>query len=197
MTVPGTCSACGKPVNPKSRYCPHCGHENRPPVPGGDPFCPRCRVPLEPHDYRQSDASICPECRGLWLDRQEFNWLASERSVYRDESLPRSFHRPALQADRAYLSCVRCGTAMTKQNFKKISGIIIDVCGDHGVWLDAGEMEAIRAFIAHGGLDRAQDREIITHHTALKELAAQVDEAEFTQKILHFWDFKYWLFKFM
>ncbi|MBN2810055.1 MAG: zinc-ribbon domain-containing protein [Deltaproteobacteria bacterium] len=27
--TPKPCQHCGKPVNPKSRYCPHCGQENR------------------------------------------------------------------------------------------------------------------------------------------------------------------------
>jgi len=195
MSQPQPCPACGKPVNPKSRYCPHCGRENRPPIPGGDPFCPRCRVPLEPYDYRRSDAYFCPRCAGLWLDREEFSWLTSERSVYRDDSLPKVFHRPPLQTDDSYLACVRCGSPMLKKNFKRISGIMIDICGDHGVWLDAGEMETIRTFIATGGLDQAQDREIIEHHTELKNLATRVQEVEFTQRVLHFFDFKYWLFK--
>jgi Zn-finger nucleic acid-binding protein len=195
MSTSGICTACAKPVNPKSRYCPHCGRENRIADAAVDPFCPRCRIPLEPHDYRHNDAMLCPRCNGLWFDREEFNFLTSEREVYRDQALPKSFQRPALQTESGYLPCVRCQTPMLKKNFQRISGVMIDICGDHGIWLDAGEMENIRSFIANGGLDKSQDNRIERSNIELKELATRVHEVEFTQRVLHFFDFKYWLFK--
>src|SRR3989304_1414742 len=58
-----------------------------------------------------------------------------------------------------YIPCVRCGKLMNRKNFAKISGVILDECGKHGVWLDAGELEKIRHFIMGGGLEKAQDIE--------------------------------------
>lgn len=193
MTQP--CQNCGKPVNPRSRYCPHCGQENHVVEVTREPFCPRCKIALKTYDYRNNDAEICPQCNGIWLDRQEFNYLTSERDIYQDQELPKSYHRPALQKETAYLPCVRCGTPMTKKNFQEISGVMIDICGDHGIWLDAGEMESIRSFIANGGLDKSQDHRIAHNYNDIQELATRVQEVEFTQKVLHFFDFKYWLFK--
>ncbi len=195
MTAAIACPECGKPANPKSRYCPHCGREIRIAATGVDPFCPRCDIPLEPHDYRHNDALICPQCCGLWFDRIEFAYLTSEREVYQDPDIPKTYQRPALQTDSGYLACVRCNTPMLKKNFQQISGVMIDICSDHGIWLDAGEMEAIRSFIANGGLDKSQDRRIEQNNIEIKELATQVQEVEFTQRVLHFFDFKYWLFK--
>jgi Zn-finger nucleic acid-binding protein len=83
---------------------------------------------------------------------------------------------------------------MNRKNFRRISGVIIDECGRHGVWLDAGELEKIRHFIADGGLDRSQDREIERTRNELRDLATKVDQTAFVQKILHFWKFKRWLF---
>ncbi len=195
MTTPIACSECGKPVNPKSRYCPHCGRENRVADARVDPFCPRCDIALEPHDYRHNDAMICPKCHGLWFDRVEFEYLTSERETYQDHDIPKSFQRPTLQTESGYLSCVRCNTPMLKKNFQQVSGVMIDICSDHGIWLDAGEMETIRSFIANGGLDKSQDRRIEHNNIDVKELATRVHEVEFTQRVLHFFDFKYWLFK--
>jgi len=70
-----------------------------------------------------------------------------------------------------------------------------DECRDHGVWLDAGEINLIRAFIASGGLDKAQDREIFKNSQDIQSLASQVSEVRLLQKILHKWDFKRWLFQ--
>jgi hypothetical protein len=40
---------------------------------------------------------------------------------------------------------------MLRRNFRKSSGVILDVCGEHGSWLDADELEQITGFILSGG----------------------------------------------
>jgi Zn-finger nucleic acid-binding protein len=39
---------------------------------------------------------------------------------------------------------------MARRNYRKKSGIIIDTCSQHGVWLDADELEQIAGFILSG-----------------------------------------------
>jgi Zn-finger nucleic acid-binding protein len=41
---------------------------------------------------------------------------------------------------------------MARANFARISGIILDTCPPHGVWFDGGELSAVLAFVAAGGL---------------------------------------------
>lgn len=65
-----TCSDCGNPVPPDSRFCPHCGHQqvvfdrcrncgkNLPP---NARFCPRCGKPA---DWKGEPPPVCPKCRG-------------------------------------------------------------------------------------------------------------------------------------
>jgi len=65
-------------------------------------------------------------------------------------------------------------------------------CG--GIWLDRGELERIRTFIADGGLERAQDRAIDKNRQALRELAGNVGRVQFTQRMIHFWNPKRWFF---
>ncbi len=83
---------------------------------------------------------------------------------------------------------------MNRKNFAHISGIIIDECGSHGVWLDAGELEKIRLFIVDGGLERAQDKRIESLALELKDLAKKADQTAFMMRLLHFWKTKRWLF---
>jgi hypothetical protein len=64
----------------------------------------------------------------------------------------------------------------------------------HGVWLDADEIDKIRHFIADGGLEKAQDAEMERIRTELKDLDMKVDQTALTQKLLHFWNLKRWLF---
>ena len=40
---------------------------------------------------------------------------------------------------------------MLRRNFRKSSGVILDVCSEHGTWLDADELEQITGFILSGG----------------------------------------------
>lgn len=48
---------------------------------------------------------------------------------------------------------------MNRFNFAGCSGVILDACKPHGVWLDADELRRIVAFIRGGGLDMARAKE--------------------------------------
>jgi Zn-finger nucleic acid-binding protein len=144
------------------------------------------------HDNDEYD--ICTHCGGIWLDKVEFQKATRPSDVYRKEEIKDEFVRGPVREPLEYIPCVRCGKLMNRKNFRRISGVIIDECGRHGVWLDAGEIEKIRHFIADGGLDKSQDREIEQTRVELKDLATKVDQTAFVQKILHFWNFKRWLF---
>jgi Zn-finger nucleic acid-binding protein len=39
---------------------------------------------------------------------------------------------------------------MARRNYRKKSGVILDTCSEHGVWLDADELEQIAGFILSG-----------------------------------------------
>jgi len=138
---------------------------------------------------------VCPSCHGLWLDTREFRKLTSQRNVILDPTIPYDEYQPPPHREKVeYLPCPVCDAIMTPGNFKKISGVIINMCGDHGVWLDAGELELIRAFVADGGLDRAQDYDIVLNQEAIKSLDTCLSDVEFMQKLLHHWKFKRWMF---
>ena len=110
------------------------------------------------------------------------------------ETIPYDFHRKPLLHEKGYLPCPMCDSLMVRRNFKKISGVIIDICRDHGVWLEAGELQQIRCFVANGGLDEYQDREIVLNQEAIKSLDTRLSDVEFMQKALHHWKFKRWMF---
>ncbi len=189
------CRHCSKSINIKSRHCPFCGGENTKEVLHGSPRCPRCDKELTHFEYGEIVLDTCPVCEGFWLDTREFNQLTSERRVFADESIPYEYKRPSLPNDAGYLACPLCESMMHRKNFRKISGVLIDQCRDHGIWLDPGELEHIRCFVANGGLNKSQDKEIIMYKEEIDLLTHKVKNIEFTQKILHFWNFKYWLFK--
>ncbi len=190
-----TCQFCRKTINAKSRHCPFCGGEHQKEIVHETPVCPRCSETLVHHDYRETTLDHCTTCEGLWLDTREFKQLTSERDVYKDETIPFEFQKPPLPETEGYLSCPLCDSLMSRQNFRRISGVLIDQCRDHGIWLDAGELDQIRAFIANGGLEDAQDKEILKNKAEIGLVSDKVKNIEYIQKRLNFWDFKYWLYK--
>lgn len=55
-----------------------------------------------------------------------------------------------------------------------LSGVIIDECRFHGFWVDGGELERIRTFIADGGLERAQNKAIEKKNRRCENLPAML-----------------------
>jgi Zn-finger nucleic acid-binding protein len=47
---------------------------------------------------------------------------------------------------------------MTRTNFAGHSGIVVDVCREHGTWFDRGELGSALEFVRAGGLEREADR---------------------------------------
>jgi len=189
------CEHCGGTINVKYSTCPLCGGQQSEISPDVQPECPRCRVSLQTFLSDDEKYEICPRCGGLWLDKDEFYRATRVQYVYKKVDSKREYQKTPLRGPVDYIPCVRCGKLMNRRNFGKISGVIIDRCSRHGVWLDAGELEKIQHFISDGGLDRARDREIQKNRAKIRELATSVEQTAFTQRLIHFWNFKRWLFR--
>jgi len=50
-----------------------------------------------------------------------------------------------------YIKCPVCQKLMNRINFGSQSGVIVDKCRDHGVWLDGGELRQILEWVKAGG----------------------------------------------
>jgi len=194
-----TCRNCGKEFNADFATCPFCGHpkEDKTAV-NKHPLCPHCRIPLKSAEIRGSRISMCPECFGMWLDSDEFSFLASKRDVYKDESVPKKYERKPLYSKKPakmYVPCPVCNQLMNRQNFKKISGVIIDICIKHGVWLDAGELEQIRSFIANVDYEEELARHIELNEKDIGSLHRQLEDVKLVQLATNIWNLKYWMYK--
>jgi Zn-finger nucleic acid-binding protein len=74
-----------------------------------------------------------------------------------------------------YLPCPVCRSFMSRKNYATSSGVIIDLCAAHGVWLDASELHTILSFIRAGGLERSRQRETERLHE--EERHARLEKA--------------------
>lgn len=157
------CPSCFGMVFRGTRHCPHCGAAAaRAPQADAAPLpCPACRGELE--SVRIGDTAVreCGACGGLWLDNAAFDALCADReqqaSVLRfraEAAVP----APVPGAVR-YRPCPECTALMNRLNFQRVSGVIVDVCREHGTWFDADELRRIVEFIQGGGLEVARSRE--------------------------------------
>lgn len=125
--------------------------------------CPACGSPMEVDFERGVEIHRCIGCAGLWLDPGELDALV-------DDPGPRTANVATLREGMKnvqvtagpvkYRKCPRCSTVMERRNFGSHSGVIVDECRQHGMYLDPGEFEAIEAFIKLGGLALEKSREL-------------------------------------
>ena len=153
------CPCCAERLSNDSRHCKRCGVELRasavPPIPRGGE-CPRCKGSLRVHLMEHAEVIECADgCGGMWCSRDTFDRLQRETrraTLSGDAAVERSgdSKRPETLEHQGYVPCLTCNSLMNRQQFRpgeRASGIVLDVCIDHGVWFDKGELDAALAFV--------------------------------------------------
>jgi Zn-finger nucleic acid-binding protein len=57
-------------------------------------LCPNCNVSMQAVQRRSIELDICPQCRGVWLDRGELEKLIAEEPAGSGEGRDRRDERP-------------------------------------------------------------------------------------------------------
>ena len=167
------CPKCMARVSDRAKFCHHCGTRLMPEGVAGDNTrltCPVCGEKYRLTNRRIGDVCVleCNRCAGLWLGNETFKQLTIRASSDAPEidRLFESMHAAAspMPSDRPrqpgwqYRHCPLCAAMMHRRNYARQSGVIIDICKDHGVWFDADELQRILGWIRSGGLAKAQQR---------------------------------------
>jgi len=114
--------------------------------------CPRCQADLVPEqEYHGIVVDRCPSCDGRWLDHDELEQL--EATVPSTAEERRATIRYSER--RSELSCPVCGKEMTTFSYRAYN-LELDICDEHGYWLDAGEEARVREIIAERVRDLAR-----------------------------------------
>lgn len=156
------CTRCFSLQTPGTFACARCGEamELEPLLDATDAPCPRCRSPLEvANAAADAQTHECPRCGGIFVSRDALADIMCRAEI--GGAVPDMPKRVSskLVDDVRYLPCPLCHSTMNRTNFGKVSGVIVDVCGKHGTWFDAGELTRTVAFAASGGLERTRARE--------------------------------------
>jgi Zn-finger nucleic acid-binding protein len=154
------CPACFSPMFAGMEFCPQCGAKAA--REDGDAVlpCPGCQSNMRA--IRVGDTALfeCAECGSTWLESDTFTALCADREAHgaiADLLGPKTVAvTPTTTRAVRYVSCPSCAKIMNRENFGHRSGVIVDVCKGHGVWLERGELHSVLAFVDGGGLERAR-----------------------------------------
>lgn len=171
------CSNCNAPLPPGSLLCDYCGsrtdvdlkgihyyttHESDTPR-----ICPRCTIRLKTLDLKMGGRFLidrCEHCLGIFFDPGELEALL-EATVSTVSGIDRAGleaineKREVNQYPISYIKCPVCSQLMHRVNFGVKSGVIVDRCKEHGVWLDGGELRQLFEWMKLGGNLLEQERQ--------------------------------------
>jgi Zn-finger nucleic acid-binding protein len=171
------CPHCLARVSDRARFCHHCATGLVPELDAGedtDLTCPACQCEnrLVSRNLGADRVAVleCGRCAGFWLGHDSFRVLA-ERA--RRDALPTSTSAETPQQVAArfglptdsvapkrvrqgsfYRPCAVCGGLMVRRNYGRDSGVIVDLCREHGIWFDAEELARVLAWLRAGGRER-------------------------------------------
>ncbi|HEY6320040.1 MAG TPA: zinc ribbon domain-containing protein [Thermoanaerobaculia bacterium] len=186
------CPVCMARVSSGARFCDHCGSPilaDQAAAAATTLRCPACgpRQLLRSRQFAGEPVAVseCVICGGLWAERRVFEVLLvrARHGQLGGAAVAIQGARPERPAGTAaagaggegaggghlYRPCPVCGALMNRQNYGRKSGVILDVCGAHGIWFDLDELPRVLAWIQGGGEERAGQLAAEEARTAARE----------------------------
>jgi Zn-finger nucleic acid-binding protein len=106
---------------------------------GFEVACPCCEALMPAQSVAGIPVNECTGCGGLWVPGDHFEQLVARAIEARRKRDPAAGLSAAPRVKGANPAAQR------------VHGVILDVCVEHGSWLDADELEQITGFILSGG----------------------------------------------
>jgi Zn-finger nucleic acid-binding protein len=177
-----SCKHCGAPLAANTNKCTYCDTRNDVDLHAKFPYkiepsasnrtCPECEIPLQTISLLADEnlyIERCEQCLGLFFDRGEIEYVLQnsvsqvhEINLEHIDNINKDRYRKP--ADFQYLKCPECGVFMNRVNFGQRSGVVVDQCMMHGIWLENGELTHLQEWKKAGGQ--------LLHHQTAQEKAA-------------------------
>jgi Zn-finger nucleic acid-binding protein len=187
------CENCGAALPPRKRICAYCGALNEVDLrrvssqqtvsEASGRRCPSCSFDLQTQalgDLGGMQVECCPSCHGLFFDPGEVEDLLRQgvvpaedvdfrrlRDLVELEAIPVEGRPP-------YVPCPQCGRKMNRKNDGARSGVVVDRCAEHGVWLDGGELRQLVEWTRAGGQAHAEQRQAQDERAGQRRVCAAV-----------------------
>ena len=163
------CQWCTAPLPPRGAVCRYCGrrsdvdlrgiHEYTVAVPASPRTCPACAIPMQTIDLHLGGTFYierCEKCLSLFFDPNEVETLLEKSSPAVFEIDNRRLNEVSRGTGETagkirYYPCPVCRTLMHRVNYGARSGVIVDRCPEHGMWLESGELRRLLEWKKAGG----------------------------------------------
>ena len=163
------CTCCSAPLPANTNRCTYCNSRSDVDLHAKHPYrveksaskriCPNCEKPLQTILLKLPQPVFierCQTCFGLFFDKGEIETVL-QHSVSNVSGINRE-HIDNINKDRyhkpqkiRYVKCPECRRVMDRVNFAKRSGVVVDQCFVHGIWLDSGELTHLLEWKKAGG----------------------------------------------
>ena len=168
------CPCCAAPIPSHGVVCTYCGHRIDVDLQGSRRLivendlnslqCPDCELSLEPLIIESNNGTNggslsvnrCSRCLGLFVQRSILGTILATKVRQPsdiDYQLLANLENSNRSSSRSwrYRPCPVCRSLMNRKLHGKRSGVIVDSCRDHGLWLDAGELRQLMEWTRAGG----------------------------------------------
>ena len=193
------CPSCAAPIPTHGVVCSYCGQRLDVDLKGlgqscsdsdnEDLHCPDCDTTLqslligsETDNYGEEiNVCRCSGCLGLFIRRETLDLILRIKVLQPSEvnyqlltNLEQWNH--SMSKGWKYRPCPKCRTLMNRKLHGRRSGVIIDSCRDHGIWLDAGELRQLMEWTRAGGnklceKDYAREAQIKSEQEKRKQIS--------------------------
>jgi Zn-finger nucleic acid-binding protein len=122
--------------------------------------CPDCAIQLQTVRVDTGAGLFaierCERCFGLFFDVGEVQAFLEASvspafSVNLREIATINEERTSVSRAVRYIKCPECGVLMNRVNYATMSGVVVDQCKEHGMWLDNGELVHLMEWKKAGG----------------------------------------------
>lgn len=157
------CPNCLARVSDRARYCHCCATLLIAEAVACDAtalVCPVCGADRQLTSRGVRDTPIqvmeCQKCGGFWVGLQTLDRLLDREAQQPQSAAPAQVPPLEPPPRSPYRPCAVCSQLMVRRNFGHTSGVIVDLCGSHGVWFDAQELAHVLRWIRSGNLEAAR-----------------------------------------
>jgi Zn-finger nucleic acid-binding protein len=132
--------------------------------------CPRCDESMISITLGGESQALmldrCKKCLGIFFDLGELESMITEsgKEVFAIDHariqtlISEEYHVSETKVQ--YVKCPVCREMMHRKNYGAKSGVVVDTCRDHGIWLDGGELGQILKWVKAGGRLHDADRKL-------------------------------------
>ncbi len=181
------CKFCSAPLPKKGPICDYCGQRN--PLnlrvlskieiedENAEHNCPVCDTTFENINIGQKQRVLvhrCNDCDGVFVTEDTLEQLIKKEKIERekiDYNVLRFIQENPRQKKETvirYRRCPVCENMMQRINYRAVSGVVVDRCLRHGVWLDGGELRQLFEWKKAGGSEKRESKDQRSNQSSSK-----------------------------